>query len=108
MSAVAANDIPKVDVGKMALELRDMSAQRRNNEHGEAALKGTLSLVLFHRRRSKRQESLFRHHEARRRIQSSGDLCHCFGLEVVFSSSARTGPAPSMKTSVSLCAGFIE
>ena len=83
MSAVAANDIPKVDVGKMALELRDMSAQRRNNEHGEAALKGTLSLVLFHRRRSKRKESLFRHHEARRWIYFSGDEYHCTSIGCV-------------------------
>jgi len=42
MSATAAKDIRKVDVRKMAQELREMSTQRRNNEKGEAALKPSI------------------------------------------------------------------
>ena len=47
MSASAANDIPKVDVRTMAQELREISAQRRNNENGEAALKAPYHLFFF-------------------------------------------------------------
>ncbi|MGC2149829.1 MAG: hypothetical protein WA613_16570 [Candidatus Acidiferrales bacterium] len=47
MSASAANEIPKVDVRTMAQELREISAQRRNNENGEAALKAPYHLFFF-------------------------------------------------------------
>ena len=47
MSTAAANDLKKVDVRKMANELREMAAQARNNENGEAALKAPYHLFFF-------------------------------------------------------------
>jgi len=47
MSTAAANDLTEVDVRKMAQGLREMSAQRRNNEDGEAALKAPYHLFFF-------------------------------------------------------------